>query len=293
MILFVVNPVSGGIDKDEFMNELKQICQSREISIEILTTSGKNDLKRIQEKIEEVHPHTVVAVGGDGTVSLVARKLAGTQIKLGILPYGSANGFASELDQETDVHAAMEKIIADRQHRDLDLLEINGEYKVLHFADFGINASIINQYHEEGDRGVLAYAKHFIQCTSDQEPFRFQLDTIEGTHNHEALLVGLCNGRKFGTGIPLTRYGRPDDGEMEVVVIEKVNLPIILQAGAASLNDIFFNEDVRKIYRGRHFKFIFEEPQLLQIDGEIIKEFKEIEVKVQKGVIKLIDTSDK
>ena len=53
---------------------------------------------RRELRIEKINPEYVIAVGGDGTVTMLANILAGTDTPLGILPAGSANGMAKELE---------------------------------------------------------------------------------------------------------------------------------------------------------------------------------------------------
>jgi len=50
-----------------------------------------------QESIKE-GANIIVACGGDGTINEVASSLVGTDIKLGIIPLGSGNGLASNLN---------------------------------------------------------------------------------------------------------------------------------------------------------------------------------------------------
>ena len=67
-------------------------------TIEFYVLSGKDDTGSLDYWIEKLQITRIVAVGGDGTVSLVAKQLLGTNLIMGILPAGSANGMAKELE---------------------------------------------------------------------------------------------------------------------------------------------------------------------------------------------------
>jgi diacylglycerol kinase family enzyme len=67
----------------------------------------------------------VVAGGGDGTVSAVASRLAGTDVALGVLPLGTLNHFAKDLRIPLELDAAI-KNIADGRERAVDVGEVNG-----------------------------------------------------------------------------------------------------------------------------------------------------------------------
>ena len=67
----------------------------------------------------------VIAGGGDGTMSSVAAELAGSDTALGILPMGTLNHLARDLDIPFDLDQAA-AIIAANQRRTIDLAEVNG-----------------------------------------------------------------------------------------------------------------------------------------------------------------------
>ena len=67
----------------------------------------------------------VVVGGGDGTLGCAAGVLAGTQTALGILPLGTRNHLAAELGIPVDLPGAA-RVIADGQHRRIDLARVNG-----------------------------------------------------------------------------------------------------------------------------------------------------------------------
>src|SRR4051812_10007984 len=61
-----------------------------------LLGGGQQILAAVTQALRE-GAQTIVAAGGDGTVSAVASKLAGTGIPLGVLPMGTLNHFAKDL----------------------------------------------------------------------------------------------------------------------------------------------------------------------------------------------------
>src|SRR5688572_2376693 len=99
--LFIVNPSAGGKFKTDWQSNIIQYFKTKPHAIEFLLLSGKNDAASLDERINSLKPDRVIAVGGDGTVNFVAKKLLGTGIPLGILPAGSANGLARELKLPT------------------------------------------------------------------------------------------------------------------------------------------------------------------------------------------------
>ena len=72
---------------------------------------GKTDEERLNQKIAQLKPDRVVAVGGDGTIKFVAEQLLDTPIPLGVLPAGSANGMARELGIPPDIEGSLNVLV--------------------------------------------------------------------------------------------------------------------------------------------------------------------------------------
>jgi len=68
---------------------------------------------------------TIVAAGGDGTVSTVAAEVAGTGITLGVLPLGTLNHFARDLRIPLHLEGAV-RIVVDHHAVAVDVAEVNG-----------------------------------------------------------------------------------------------------------------------------------------------------------------------
>src|SRR6476661_2593924 len=106
-ILFAINPISGGKKKQDHEETIRQFFKDRPEHIECFLLDGSYDQESIRHWIDTWKPDKVVAVGGDGTVSMIAKSLLNSGIPLGILPAGSANGMATELQLPTNLDEAL------------------------------------------------------------------------------------------------------------------------------------------------------------------------------------------
>ena len=96
-LLSVMNPTSGKTSNDEAALYLEEVCEEKGVDLRVIHTTGNDDDTLIKNEIKSLAPDRVAACGGDGTVQLVARNLIDSNIPMGILPLGSANGLATAI----------------------------------------------------------------------------------------------------------------------------------------------------------------------------------------------------
>jgi diacylglycerol kinase family enzyme len=157
-ILFVINPVSGGKEKNDWEASIREYFKDKPHSMEFYLLTGKDDKVSVQHHIDRLQPDRVVAVGGDGTVKMLAGILKETGIVLGILPAGSANGMARELKVPLVAEQALD-VIVNGSCRKLDLIKINEEEICLHLSDLGLNALLVKNFEQSSSRGMWGYGK--------------------------------------------------------------------------------------------------------------------------------------
>lgn len=109
-LLFIINPGSGN-NNINFAEEIQKYFEALPHHIDLYELAADCSPKNISDKIAENRPDKVVAVGGDGTIKLVAEQLLKAIIPLGIIPAGSANGMAKELGIATDINKALDIIL--------------------------------------------------------------------------------------------------------------------------------------------------------------------------------------
>jgi diacylglycerol kinase family enzyme len=119
-----VNAAAGGAGAVT-REEVERLFQAAEISahIHVLAEDG---LESHVERALRLPLDAVVAAGGDGTISTVAAKLAGSGVPLGILPLGTRNHFAKDLGIPLDLREAVDCIARGTPHP-VDVAEVNGE----------------------------------------------------------------------------------------------------------------------------------------------------------------------
>lgn len=291
-LLFVVNPISGGVDKEPFLNKAENICHKYNIDYHIFKTTGKNDSENLRSIVTEYGPDKIASVGGDGTTLFTAIELIDFDIPMGIIPLGSANGMAAELFVNPKPEEALKDIIMSNLTAGLDMVIVNNEYHTIHIGDVGVNAGIVEAYEKDPNRGMATYAKYFIAELQKLEPFEVKVTVNDKVYDEKALMVGICNARKYGTGVPLNLTGNPMDGKFEIVLLQTINMQSLIKAGLAKFDEKFHDNQVSKVIEAEKATIEFTEPRLLQLDGEVIGKFEKLNVEVLKSAVKLITTRD-
>lgn len=291
-ILLVINPVAGENDKQAFRKKAEALFRYYGIRAQFFETSGKNDLEALRERIKAFYPDKVAAAGGDGTMMLVSQALRDTDIPVGIIPLGSANGMAFELSVKTNPLEALKDILMSNLVKYLDRPVINGQHPFLHLADVGVNARMIEAYQKSGKHGMVAYAKAFLAELGNFDSFEYRIKTAEKEYTGTAEMMAFCNARHFGTGIPLNTVSDPFDGVFEIVIIKNINASVILKSGLAYFDKSFAKNRHSEIIRCTKAQIYFLEERLLQADGELIGRFNDLKIEMHEAAVPLLLTED-
>jgi len=285
-ILFVINPVSGDLNKTQLKDELNTLAKRHEFAFSSIETTGNNDKRLLSKALANYEPETVVIAGGDGTVSLVASLLTGSGIILGIIPMGSANGLAYELGMPGNIESAV-NIISKQKTLALDAVKIGDRYS-FHLSDIGMNARIIKRFEKEGKRGFAGYFRQFLKEFRNIRKFKCKIEADGKTIAHHALVAVIANGSYYGTGASINPTGKFNDGKFEIILIRPYPSWFILKLAFA-----FFT---RKLHKLEYIEIVSckkaviqaNPPQDLQIDGEIIGKSNRVEAEILPDALQVI-----
>ena len=283
---FVINPISGGQDKQSCADYIQQHFDEQKLLLQVYNTTGADDYQVAQEMIEHFDPQVVVAMGGDGTINLVARLLQGSTRLFGIIPMGSANGMAAELNISSDMDLAL-KILTAGHARSVDALTIN-RHLCLHLSDVGVNAKVIKRFEEQKMRGMWGYARQYVR-----EIFRMKSDkfgfTIDGRRFiKKAHMVAIANATRYGTGAIINPDGQIDDGRFEICIIKPFPWYGIFSITLSMFLGRIKSSPHVEIHSGQSARIENYDREVLQVDGEVIDSPPHIDVSVVPAAYRIL-----
>ncbi|MBT0608865.1 diacylglycerol/lipid kinase family protein [Aequorivita echinoideorum] len=276
-ILLIVNPIAGDSEKDHIIEGVDYEAAQRGYSLKIFETTGGDDVSQIQDILKEYHPERVLVAGGDGTISLVAQCLRNSNIVMGIIPAGSANGMAVNFEIPETVEEQIEVAFSDCLLK-VDTLIINDKI-CLHIADLGMNAELVKNYESSNIRGKLGYFLQSIPTIINSGgPYDFSIQTENETFEKSGILLAIANANKFGTGANINPKGKINDGIFEILIFKNLDFIEILktlQDNPEMSSEFVDIISTKKAIISTKKKVSF------QIDGEFLGEVSEITAAVK------------
>jgi diacylglycerol kinase (ATP) len=263
-IIMVVNPISGDVDKAQFVEAVSFFAKKENLELILYETSGEGDLVRVRELYKEYQPERILVAGGDGTIKMVAEAIEKHDVILGILPAGSANGLSVDLNLPIGLEENLE-IAFYGNYIEIDMIAINGK-KSLHLSDIGLNADLVKNYENSETRGMWGYAIQAYTTLKDmQDPFEVTITANNQTTTCVARMIVIANSQKYGTGVIINPDGAMDDGKFELVILK--NLDLIVFGKIITGNMPIESDDVEIISTDRA-TIKTNIPVSFQIDGE-------------------------
>ncbi|HTF28478.1 MAG TPA: diacylglycerol kinase family protein [Flavitalea sp.] len=283
--LFIVNPGSGAGQKD-WEQIIKDFFAGRSEQIQFYQLEKDADNKEeIKKMIRSYQPDRVITAGGDGTIKMTAEALLEFNIPLGIIPAGSANGMAKELNIPLNPEAALQLSIS-AQSKPLDLISINNEY-CIHLSDIGLNASMLERFEENERRGFLGYIEALMKMMGRHQFMRVTIYANNRIYKRKVVMAVIANASKYGTGAIINPAGDPSDGEFEVVLVRRLGLFALLRM---IITRKPLNENRVEIIKCKQMRLTVTRPYPFQIDGEYRDKLKEINAVIEPGVIQVISS---
>ena len=179
-ICVVVNPKSGRKDRD-VPAEVEAWGARHPGRIAVKPVGRGADPVSVAEAAAAEGFGTIVAAGGDGTISAVAAVAHRHELRLGVIPAGTFNFFARGLGLPEDAGAALD-VIAAGDTRDVAVGEVNG-HLFLNNASLGLYPAILAEregtYHRWGRSRIAAHWSVLTTLLRFHEPLSLRV-SIDG-----------------------------------------------------------------------------------------------------------------
>jgi len=225
----------------------------------------------------------VLIWGGDGSVQRSLDTLAGSSVKLAVLPAGTGNLFATNLGIPKTIAEAVD-VALDGGERRIDLGKLNGEHFGV-MAGIGLDASMIKDADGKlkDAMGRLAYVWTGTRNIK-QNRFKVRIE-VDGTpfFDGRAGCVLIGNMGQLTGGIEAFPDARPDDGRLDLGVVTADSLLDWSRALTRTALGHASSSPFVEITRGRKFDIKTNRPQLYELDGGDRSKTKKLKVRTKAG----------
>lgn len=281
-LFFIVNTNSGN-EKINWKSEIENFYTQSDYPFFIYELHKGCESSEIKKKIKKFEPTIVVAAGGDGTVKLVAELILGEDICMGILPAGSANGMAKELNIPLEPAAAL-ALLTEGNQQAIHLLKLNNDL-CIHLSDAGFNAFVVKKFEEDGTRGQWSYIKAAWKALWSEKKMIVNITTDEKKEFYPAVMVVLANATRYGNGVVINPKGSLHDHLFEIIIIKKISFVEIFKM---RFTHGAFNKEKTQVLQVSSVTVQSKRRFHFQVDGEYRGKIRKVEASLLPERIKIM-----
>lgn len=216
-LLFIVNPLSGKRNSGKIINIINTTLSGK-INYEIGLWKNINEFNALAEKLKTGNFTEAVAVGGDGSVNLVAKTILNTSLTLGIVPTGSGNGLARSLGIFMNTEKALQQILNGKTEL-IDSGEVNGQ-AFFCTSGVGFDAHIGNLFANLPKRGLKMYIKLTLTELFSYKPQQYSVFVNGAEIKKTAFFITVANAGQFGNNFYMAPGAKLNDGLFNVVIVK-------------------------------------------------------------------------
>lgn len=289
-MLLIVNPEARHGETGPLVPVIRQLLQSA--SYDIVITSHMGHASEIAREAEGYD--VIVAVGGDGTVHEVLNGIMARpepRPALGLIPTGSGNDTRRTLGVPEDMAEATLTLISGARRR-FDIGRCNGTYFNNSFAaglDARVTAKAVEYKTTTRRAGLWLYFTALIHVLLNElypHHVRISWDGAEPVED-DILALATTIGPTYGGGFKITPDAIPDDGLLEVCIIDPLSLPQALMRLPFVVLGKHTGMKVVRMSRRTSVVIDSADPMPAQIDGEVMVD-RRFEVEIVPDAIECI-----
>ena len=272
----ILNGKSAG---DDDLRAAVQTLRETGIALDVRVTWEDGDAERYVAEAIADGVDTVIAAGGDGTLSEVAATLAHRDANaealpsLGLVPLGTANDFATAAGIPDGPLAALQ-LVREVAAAPLDLLRIDaddGTHWCANLASGGFGTEVTVETDEGLKKmlGGLAYLITGIARLGRIDPLQARLRGPDFAWEGDLIALGIGNGRQAGGGQALCPDALVDDGQLDLTIVPDLSGDVAATVGTLIKEGKHAALDrVATRIRLPWVELASDEPLTLNLDGE-------------------------
>ncbi|MDR0890125.1 MAG: diacylglycerol kinase family lipid kinase [Oscillospiraceae bacterium] len=274
--LFIINPVAGKTDRTgELTQNIRALAGAQGLDYEILVSRAAGDCTKIAQAAAAAGGELrIYACGGDGTLNEVVNGAVGfANAAVTHFPCGTGNDFIKIFSEPT-AFFYLNRLL-DAQETKFDLIVCQKKFYSINICSMGLDARIGTEVGKYKRLPLVGGKSAYLLSTA--------ANLIKGLHEHYVVeidgevfdgrqtMICITNGRWYGGGFNPTPNAEPDDGILEVLLVNKVS-----RFAVAGVIGKYKNGEFEKLpklvrhFRARHVAIHCDKESEINIDGELI-----------------------
>ena len=269
MMLVVFNPTAGR-RRASLLWRVLDVLVAHGVRVDLARTNGRGHATGLAREAAAAGAALVVAAGGDGTVAEVAAGLLGTRTSLGIIPLGTANVLAHELDLPQQPRAVAAALAFGRTRTVWPGLATTAEGTrvFVQMLGAGLDAQVVHRLRAPFKR-ALGRTAYVLQTVEESVRYAYPpLSVRIDGRAHPAASVVVCKGRLYGGAFVLAPDASPGAPGFSVALFGAGGTLAALGYGAALPLNLLPHAPGLTLLRGSEIEISAERCTPAQADGD-------------------------
>ncbi|HEV7596462.1 MAG TPA: diacylglycerol kinase family protein [Gemmatimonadaceae bacterium] len=272
LVEIIVNPAAG---RKGAASRFAQVTAAfKRINVRrVVETRAAGDEDAIAQRALEAGVNTIVAVGGDGTCSGIARAIVagGGDCSLAVVPFGTGNDFAKTLGVERCTPSEIAALVERDEPARMDVGRIEGR-SFINSCGFGFDASVLEATKRVRLlKGDAVYVYSALRQLFTYRAMSVSVDANRETAGGELLMLTISNGQFLGGAFRIAPGASAVDGKLDIGLFSDAGLIGRVRIFAGAFRGTHVGLRSVETRRVAQMSLRFSAPPRVEIDGELVQ----------------------
>ena len=275
-VLLIYNPFAGHGRAKKILPEVEAEFTKYNIEFDLKLTDYPEHATEIIKDTKLKTYDAIIAAGGDGTLFEVINGYYMNSIKkkppLGILPIGTGNAVARDLELHVSKWKEAIEIIAQMKPRKVDVGKFTSHgqsYYFLNILGLGFVADVTKTAKKLKALGNISYSLGVLYQMLKLKSFKLKIELDGKLLERDNTFVEVSN-TTYTSNFYMAPKAKIDDGLLDITLLNKLSRVGLLKAFPKVFTGEHVNLPEVETFTAKHIKITTDPPKVLTPDGELI-----------------------
>lgn len=276
-ILLIYNPKANHGQAKKILPRAQAFFEQKKIETVVKLTQYPQHAIELVQSADFSKYHGVVAAGGDGTLFEVIngyfQNKSKKRIPIGVLPLGTGNSFAKDLQLESGEWAKAIEMINRNRHGKVDVVHFNAngeEYYYLNILGLGFVTDVMHTSMKIKFLGNLCYTLAVLYQTLFLKSYPLTMVLDGEALEREMAMMEISNTRYTARNFLMAPQAKFDDGYLDVILAKKLSRIRLLRLFPKLFKGEHIHAPEVEIFKAKHIEIHSPKPLTLGPDGELL-----------------------